>query len=138
MHKKFFFEKIFFDPKNLEKRDFLDQKIVKKMAKSKNFVKIFLFGIDSECFETYFKTKISKSKFFPITNFFWDLVIFGQNGLNSEKMTKSKILVENLFWSESIQNRSKRTLNWKSRNRNFFHVKIFFLDLFIVLPKCPK
>ena len=47
-----------------------DDQNSEKMAKSKNFCrKIFFAGIDSECYETYFKTKISKSKIFPITNF---------------------------------------------------------------------
>ena len=64
-------------------------KIVKKMAKSKNFGrKIFLVGIDSECFETYFNTKISKSKIFSHYKIFsWDLVIFAQNDQNIRKMT---------------------------------------------------
>ena len=40
------------------------------MAESKNFGrKKFLVGIDSECFEKYFETKISKSNFFPLQNF---------------------------------------------------------------------
>ena len=49
------------------------------------------FGIDSECFESYFQTKISISKFFPLGIFSWTLSFFGQN---SKKMTTSKILVE--------------------------------------------
>ena len=37
-----------------------------KMKIFENFwSKNFFFGIDSECFETYFKMKISKSKFLP-------------------------------------------------------------------------
>ena len=52
---------------------------------------IFLVGIDSEWFETYFKTKISKSKIFSRVNFFsWDSVVFGQNSQNNEKITISK------------------------------------------------
>ena len=39
-------------------------KIVKKQIK-KVWSKTFLVSIDSECFKTYFKTKISKSKIFP-------------------------------------------------------------------------
>ena len=50
-------------------------------------VKNLFFGIDSECFETYFKTKISKSKSFPRNFFSGTQSFFGQN---SEKMTKSK------------------------------------------------
>ena len=43
------------------------------MAKSKNFWSInFLIGIDSECFETYFKTKISKSIFSHYKIFSWN------------------------------------------------------------------
>ena len=34
-----------------------------------------------------------------------------------------------IFWSESIQNVSKRILNRKSRNRKFFPCKIFFVGL---------
>ena len=58
-------------------------KIVKKWQSQKILVeKIFLVGIDSECFETYFKTKISKSKIFSRVKFFsWDFVF-------SSKMTK--------------------------------------------------
>ena len=48
----------------------------KKMTKSKILVEFFLVGIDSESFESYFKTKISNSKIFAVTNFFCDLVIF--------------------------------------------------------------
>ena len=56
---------------------------------------IFFVGIDSECFETDFKTKISKSKiFYRYKIFSWDCVIFDQN---SEKMEKSKIFVQFFF-----------------------------------------
>ena len=67
---KNFFRKKFFDPKNLEKRDFL-AKNREKMAKSKNVGRtFFLVGINSKCFETYFITKISKSKIFSHYKFF--------------------------------------------------------------------
>ena len=77
MHKKIFFEKKFLTPKTL-KNVIFGPKNREKMAKSKILVeKIFLVGIDSECFETYFKTKISKSKIFSRVKFFsWDLVVF--------------------------------------------------------------
>ena len=56
-------------------------KIVKKWQ-SKKIARNFLAGIDSECFATYFKTKISKSKIFSRVKFFsWDFVF-------SAKMTK--------------------------------------------------
>ena len=57
MVKKFCWKK-FFGPKIFKKRDFW-AKNGEKMAKSKNFGrKIFLVGIDSECFEMYFKTSV--------------------------------------------------------------------------------
>ena len=61
------------------------------MTKKWKFLKIFgrkkfFFGIDSKCFETYFKTKISKSKIFSHYKIFFGLVVFGQK---SEKMTES-------------------------------------------------
>ena len=46
-------------------------KIVKKWQSQKILVeKIFLVGIDSECFKTYFQPKISKSKIFSCVKFF--------------------------------------------------------------------
>ena len=71
-----------------------------KVTKSKNFGgKSFLVGIDSEQFETYFKTKISKLKiFFHVIFFSWDFVVFSQNDQNSEKMPIQKMLVEIFFW----------------------------------------
>ena len=86
--------------------------------------KFFLVGIDSEWFETYFKTKISKSKIFFRLTFSLDSVIFGQN---CEKMTKSKNFGrKNFFRSELIQNVLKRILKRKSQNRKFFPITKFF------------
>ena len=66
-------------------------KIVKKLQSQKILVEIFFVGIASECFETYFKTKISQSKIFSRVKFFsWGFVFFGQIDQKSEKMTKSK------------------------------------------------
>ena len=80
-------------------------KLAKKWQRQKILVEFFLVGIDSECFETYFKTKISKSKIFSRVKFFsLDFVFFGQNDQKSEKMTKSKHFGRKYFWSESIQN----------------------------------
>ena len=47
-----------------------------KMAKSKIFDRIFLAEIESECFRTYFKTKISKLKIFSYAIFFLGLSRF--------------------------------------------------------------
>ena len=71
-------------------QSFLDQNREKLQSQE------FLVDIDSECFATYLKTKILKS-IFPFTTFSRELVIFGQHGQNSEKMTKSKILVDMIF-----------------------------------------
>ena len=61
------FEKKNVWPKKPQKTWFWKAKNGAKMTKSKNFwSKFFLVGIDSECFETYFVTEISKSKFFPV------------------------------------------------------------------------
>ena len=43
-----------------------------------------------------------------------------------------------IFWSESIRNVSKRNLNQKSRNRNFFPITKFFLGLSHFLAKIVK
>ena len=102
-------------------------------------VKFFWVGIDSKCFETYFKLKISESTIFSSVNFFlWDSVFFGQNGQNSKKRQRQKILVEKFFWSESIQNVSKRILNRKSRNLKFFPCKFFSWDYNVFRPKWWK
>ena len=91
------------------------------MTKSKNFGrKIILVGIDSECLETYFKTKISKSKNFSITEFFLGLSHFLAKIV--KKWKSQKILVENFFWSESIQNALECILKQKSQNQKFFRV----------------
>ena len=98
------------------------------MAKSKNFDrKIFSVEIDSECFETYFKTKISKSKIFPRVIFFCsDSVVFRQKWPKLSKNDKvKKFWSKKFFWSESIQNVSKLILNQKSRIRKFFPVYFF-------------
>ena len=101
----------------------MGQKWRKNDKVKKFWSKFFLVGIDSECFETYFKTKISKSKIFSRVKFFsWDFVFFGQNDQNSENTTKSKNFGRNFFWSELIQNALKRTLKQKSQNRKFYPV----------------
>ena len=126
------------------------------MAESKNFGRnIFMVGIASECFETYFKTaflglchfvaKMAKIVKNDSQNFLVELQKSNQHqkqnlspvhvpGLlrvtrftgqakNSEKMAKSKIFGRKFFWSESIQNVSKRILNRKSQNRKFCPVE---------------
>ena len=53
------------------------QKNGEKMAKAIILLEQFLAGMDSECFETYSKTKTSKSKkTFPVRNFFLGLTRF--------------------------------------------------------------
>ena len=64
--------------------------------------KKFFFGIDSECFETYFKMKISKSKKFSRVKIFrGTLSFFGQNDQNSEKMTKVKNFGRKIFFGRN-------------------------------------
>ena len=62
---------VIFYPKN-------DQKI----ENFRNFFeKIFLVGIDSECFKTYFEMKISILKIFSSWKiFFWDIAVFWKIG----------------------------------------------------------
>ena len=97
------------------------------MAKSKNFdQKIFSVGIDSECFETYFKTKISKSKIFSHYKMFsWDLVIFYPKWPKWWRNGEAEKFWQKFFWSESIQNVLKRILKRKSQNRKFFPLQNF-------------
>ena len=79
------------DPKNLEKGDFC-AKNREKMAKSKKFGrKIFLVGIDSECFETYFKT-MAKSK-----NFGRKIFLVGIDSEWFELYFKTKISKSKIF-----------------------------------------
>ena len=71
--------------------------------------------------------KISGKKFWPQKpkkRNFWP-----KNGI-------LKILVD--FFSESIQNVLKRTLNRNSRMLKFFPQQNFSWDLFIFCPKVPK
>ena len=111
----FSWDLVVFRPKWLKKR--------KNDQGKKFWSKIFLVGIDSECFETYFETKISKSKIFSRVKFlFVGLCFFWPKWPNSEKLTKSKNFGRNVFWSESIQNALKRILKQKSRTRKFFPV----------------
>ena len=118
-------------------------------------VQFFLVGMDSECFKTYFEMKLSKSKIFPVKMFFsWDSAIcslfqpfWWKNESPTKKNTREKIFdfeifalkwvlmhseLENRqsrfladFLSESIQNASKRILNRKIQNRNFFPCNFF-------------
>ena len=69
-----------------------------------------------------------KSKTFPVPNFLLGLCHFSAKMAKIvKKWQNQKILVENFFSSESIQNGLKRILKRKSRNRNFFPCKIFFV-----------
>ena len=57
-------------------RDFWARKWQK--LESQKFLIEFFVGIDAQCFETYFKTKISEAKIFLVTKFLLDFVIFCQ------------------------------------------------------------
>ena len=105
-------------------------KIVKKWQSQKILVeKFFLVGIDSECFKTYFKPKISKSKIFSHVKFFsWDSVVFLSKGSNSENWQSQKNLGKTFLVgidSECF----KCILNQKSRSCKFFPCKIFLVGL---------
>ena len=83
----------------------------------------FLVGIDSECFKRILKWKSRNRKFSPSKIFLLGLNRFSAKRPKIVKKWQSqKVLVEKIFWSESIQNVSKRILNRKSRNRKFFPV----------------
>ena len=84
-----------------------------KNGKVKNFGrKIFLVGIDSECFETNFKRKFRNRKVFPVTRFILGLSHF------LTKMT-NLIFLKTIFRSELIQNISKCITKGKFRSRKF-------------------
>ena len=88
-----------------------------------------LVGIDTDCIKTYFKPKISKSKFSLALNFSWGLCHFLATMTKIDEIWQSqKILVE-IFLSKSIQTVSKCILNRKSRNRKLFHVNFFLWTL---------
>ena len=70
-------------------------KQVKKLLSQKILVeKNFLVGNDSECFETYFKTKISKSKFFSHYKLFVGLSHFLPKMTQIVENDSQKVLVE--------------------------------------------
>ena len=75
---------------------------------------MFLVGIDLEYFKTYFKTKNSKSKFFPCD------FLFSAKITKIVKMTVKKFWSKKIFGSESIQHALKRILQQNSQNRKFF------------------
>ena len=84
-----------------------------------------LVAINSECFKTYFKTKISKSKIFSRYKYFFsNLVIFGQN---NEKWQKLKKVVENLTGSISMY----LTLNSEEKNFSISHPTLRTFPIFI-------
>ena len=80
---------------------------VKKRQSQKSLVYLFW----SESTQNNSKPALSKNprnrKFFPCKFFPWDSVTFFPNDQNSEKMTKSKILVVNVFG----QNRFRKFRN---------------------------
>ena len=93
-----------------QKRDSLGQNSEKMTVKI--LVEIFFVVIDSGCFKTYFKSKISKSKNFSHVKFFPGTLSFLTKIV--KKKTKSKKFGRKFFWSESIQNGLKRILKRKS------------------------
>ena len=123
--------------------------ISRKNCKDKKFlVEFFLVGINSEWSKMHKSKKWLRQKIFG-RNFFlsesiqngpkrilkwksqfqklfslWpsgDIAIFSKNwGHKSKKWETKKFLVEEFFWSESIQNGPKRILKWKSQFRKFF------------------
>ena len=114
-------------------------KIMKKLTESKNFGrKIFWVGIDSECFKTYFKPKILKSNIFSRLVFLLGLCRFLPDMTKVVKKWQSKKFSRIFFSSESIQNVSKRILNWKSRNRKFFPVWNYFRGTLFFSAKMTK
>ena len=94
-----------------------------KIFRPKFLKKKFFFRIDSECFKTYFKPKKSISKIFSCWKFFsGTLPFFDENGHIVKIFDQ---ICWNNFFSESIQNVSKRILNQKSWYRKNFLVEIF-------------
>ena len=98
-----------FSPK-IQKYFFAEQ--MEKGPKNSKKFQFFLFGIDSEWYKTYFKTKISSLKIFP--RFFGPKIAI-----------KGQLKNSRFFWSESIYNGPKPTLKWKYRVRKFFQLKFF-------------
>ena len=87
---------------------------------------IFFFRNDSECFKTYTKPKKLISKNFPVENFFSGTLPFFDEIGNIVKIFDQNFW--NFFFSESIQNVSKRILNRKSCFQKYFPLKIFLWD----------
>ena len=121
---KFFLGNFFFGLKT-SKTWFLGQKWWKN-EKIKKFWSKKFFGPESiqNVLKSILKQKSRNRKFFPITKFFLGLNHFLAKTV--KKWLSQKILIENFFWSESIRNVSKRILNQKSRNREFFRLKFIF------------
>ena len=97
------------------------------MTKVKNFGrKFFLVGIDSECFETYFKTKISKSKIFTRHKiFFLGICHFL---IKIVKKWKSQKFLFNFFVKIDSE-RSETYFRTKISKSNFFPLQNYFLGL---------
>ena len=130
MHKNFFFRKKFFDPKNLEKRDFWAQKSLKMahlvstpqrvILHESLKLKFFSIKFSKQCTKIFFRKifltpKTSKN------------VIFGPK--NREKWQSQKILVG--IDSGCFETCSKTEI---SKLKKFSHYKIFSWDLVIFCP----
>ena len=98
------------------------------MTKNENFRKIFkkfFFEIDSEWFETCFKTKILISKKFLVENYFWDIVIFfDENGKKPKLKNKIAELVRSVGTGGLELGRSV--------GQRAFELEVSFTILFVV------
>ena len=106
-----------------------------KMTKSQIFLtKFFSDEIDSECFKTYFKPKISKSKFFSCVKFFCsDLVFFRPKGQKKLKNDTVQIFGRKFFLvgidAECFKTNFKPRI---SKSKIFSLVKFFWSDLVVM------
>ena len=136
MPKIFFWGKNFFDPKTSKNVIFGS-----KMVKNENFwsKKIFLVGIDSECFETYFKTKIPKSKIFSRVKFFCGTLFFSAKMTKIvEKWQSQKNLVEKFFLVEIDSECFGTYFKTKISKSKIFSCVNFFSGTLFFRPKWPK
>ena len=141
LHKRFAKNVFWFRPRKIRKwpKTFIFNK---KWPKNENFWSKNCFsGIDSECFETYFKTKISKSKMFsPYKIFSSELVVLRPNAPFTPRIWTFISQKSRIFWSCPPPGRGSRTrkhsdsvyfrtyFNLKSRNP-IFSLAILFLGL---------
>ena len=134
--KTFFFWKKNFGPK-IFKNVIFGPKGEKWQSQKILVKKIILVGIDSKCFRTYFKTKILKSKIFPITKFFLGLSHFFISVDSSSKIEKNDVpggkikVTDNLTRIVSIY----LTLNLEE---TFFPLSHPTLRIFLIFHLCGQ